>query len=114
MLLCSSLKESDLNLPHQVFICGTHIFPPLLQFWRCASKQNVLVQDQLDGGEDVERVVHHQGLSYIPKVIQTELTRKHYEESTLASRKLEDSLPEKSTRPAVTPDTYSSLESHKL
>ena len=34
----------------------THVLPPLLQFWRCAPEEDVLVQDQLDGGEDVGEV----------------------------------------------------------
>ena len=70
----SSSEESDLTLPHQILICGTHVLPPLLQFWRCAPEEDVLVQDQLDGGEDVEGVVHNQGLSYVPEVIRIELT----------------------------------------
>ena len=56
------------------FVCKTHVLPPLLQFWRCAPEEDVLVQDQLDGGKDVEGVVHHQGLSYVPKIIRIELT----------------------------------------
>ena len=44
--------------------------PSLLQFWRCAPEEDVLVQDQFDGGEDVEGVVHHQGLSYVPEIIR--------------------------------------------
>ena len=45
--------------------------------------------------------MHHQGLSYVPEIIWTELTSRHHDEGTSASRKLEDSLPGKSTRPAV-------------
>ena len=44
-----------------------HVFFPLLQFWRCAPEKNVLVQDQLDNGEDVEGVVHHREHSTIEK-----------------------------------------------
>ena len=46
----------------------------LLQFWRCAPEEDILIQGQFDGGEDVEGVVHYQGLSYIPEIIRTELT----------------------------------------
>ena len=48
--------------------------PSLLQFWRCTPEEDVLVQDQFDGGEDIEGVIHHQGLSYVPKIIRTKLT----------------------------------------
>ena len=65
----------------------------ILQFWKCAPEEDVLVQDQLDGGEDVEGVVHHQGLSYVPEIIRTELTSRHHDESILPSRRLENSLP---------------------
>ena len=51
------------------FVCKTPVLPSLLQFWRCAPEEDVLVQDQFDGGEDVEGVVHHQDLSYVPEVI---------------------------------------------
>ena len=48
--------------------------PPSLLQLRCAPEEDVLVQDQFDGGEDVEGVVHHQGLPYVPEIIRTELT----------------------------------------
>ena len=47
---------------HQVFVCKTHVLPPLLQFWRCASEEDVPAQNQLDGWEDVKEVVHLQGI----------------------------------------------------
>ena len=39
-------------------------------------RKNVLIQDQFDGGEDVEGVVHHHSLSYILEIIKIELTIK--------------------------------------
>ena len=57
--------------------------------------------EMLDGWEDVEGILHRQGLSYVPEIIWTELTSRHHDEGTLALRKLEDSLSGKSTRPAV-------------
>ena len=57
-------------------VCLQNAHLPSAQFWRCAPEKDVLVQDQLDGGEDVKRVVHHQGLFYIPEIIKTELTTK--------------------------------------
>ena len=43
-----------------------HIALPLLQSWRRAPEEDVPAQDQLDGYEDVEGVVHHQGLQSLP------------------------------------------------
>ena len=37
--------------------------------------------------------MHHQGLSYVPEIIWTKLTSMHHDECTLASGKLEKSLP---------------------
>ena len=65
---CLSLTRS-----HQVFISVVHVLPCYFNFGDTLRK-NVLVQDQFDGGEDVERVVHHQGLFYVPEIIKTELT----------------------------------------
>ena len=74
------------------FVYKTHVLPLLLKFWRCAPEEDVLVQDQFDGGVDVEGVVHHQGLSYVPEVIRTELISRHHDEGTLASIQLKNSL----------------------
>ena len=52
---------------------ATHVLPPL-KFCRCAPEKGVPAQNQLDGWEDVEGVVHHQGLSYVPEIIRIELT----------------------------------------
>ena len=68
--------------------------------WKKTSQPKIKV-DMLDGWEDVEGVVHHQGLSYIPEIIIIELTCRHHDERTLVLRKLEDLLPRKSTRPAI-------------
>ena len=54
----SSLEEPDLTLLHQVLICEKSVLPLLLQFCRCAAEKDVPTQDQLDGHEDVEGVVH--------------------------------------------------------
>ena len=66
----SGTSCSSLTRPHQVFYRHCARPPSLLQFWRCAPEEDVLVQDQFDGGEDVEGVVHHQGLSYVPEIIR--------------------------------------------
>ena len=39
--------------------------------------KDVPAQDQLDGWEDIERIVFYQGLFYIPEIIRIELTS-HY------------------------------------
>ena len=59
-----------------------------------------------DSGEDIEGVVYQQGLSYVPEIIQTELISKHHDEGTLASRKLENLLPGRSTKPVVATYRY--------
>ena len=58
MLSRFSSKESNLTFPHQILICGMHVLPLLFQFLRCAPKEDVLVQNQLNGWEDVQEVVH--------------------------------------------------------
>ena len=73
----SSLSPGVTNGPSAPrFVCKRHVLSPLLQFWRCAPEEDVLIQDQFDGKEDVEGVVHHQGLSYVLEIIRTELTTK--------------------------------------
>ena len=46
----------------------------------------------LDGLEDVKGVMHHQGLSYVPEVIRTELISRYHDEGTLASIQLKNLL----------------------
>ena len=97
-----------LNLPplNQVFICGTYILPQLCQFWetfqteladkksykasiggmrlRLAEFQESDKETQkiraegLDRYKDVNRVVHHQGLPFVPEIIRTKLISWHY------------------------------------
>ena len=57
---------------HQVFVYKTHVLPPLLQLWRCAPEEDVLVQDQLDGWEDVEEISNT--CPTFLKIIRIELT----------------------------------------
>ena len=52
---------------------ATHVFPPP-NFHRCALEEDVPVQNQIDGWEDVEGVVHLHGLFYVSEIIKTELT----------------------------------------
>ena len=49
--------------------------------------------------------MHPQGSFYVPKIISTDLTSKHHNEGTLASKKLENSLPENTIKTAVANNT---------
>ena len=69
---------------HQVIVCKTHIIP-LLNLGNAPRKktsQPKIKKEMLDSWEDVKRVVHHQGLFYVPEVIWTELTKRYHEKST--------------------------------
>ena len=85
---------------HQVFICKTHALPRLRQFWnlfqteltnerpylasigsmrlrlqelqKTNSKAQKLRQQEQKGYEKVNGVLHHQGLSFVPKAIRIE------------------------------------------
>ena len=93
---------------HQVLICGNYVLPRLCQFWKrlrgelasegayqasvgsfCLRLPEIYAEDQLarrirdqglkDGWEkDVDRVLHHQRLPYVPEVIRTELLSRHH------------------------------------
>ena len=85
--------------PSALSFLSTNTRPPSAQILETAQEKDVLVQDKLDGGEDVEGVVHYQGLFYVPEIIRLSWL------VILALRKLNDLLPEKNTRPAVATDT---------
>ena len=57
-------------------------------------QKNILAQDRLDGWENIKEIVLYQSQSYIPEIIWTELTSKHYNWGILALKKLDDLLPE--------------------
>ncbi len=93
---------------HQVFICGTHVLPWLCQFWNelcgdLATKgpyqqtsigairwrllelqekdqvaKEVREQGLKDSCEDIDGLLHHQGLSYVFKIIRIELISRHH------------------------------------
>ena len=88
----SSIKTTQKLATHVLF---------LLKFYRCTLEKNVPTQNQLDSWEDVERVVHHQGLSNVTEIIKIELTNYFVIEKT---RQL---VARKNTRPAVA--TYTCL-----
>ena len=53
------VSSTSLSSPSAPSYCLQDARHPSAQFWRCALEEDVLVQDQLDGEEDVEGVVHH-------------------------------------------------------
>ena len=100
--------SAELSPLHQVLICGTYVFPQLRHFWdtfrtkladknpytaniggmrlRLAELQESDEEAQqiraegLDGYEDVDGVLHHQGLPFVPEVIRTELISWHHDD----------------------------------
>ena len=56
---------------HRVFVCKTHVLPPpnSEDALRKKTSQPRIRAEIPDGGEDVEEVVHHQGLPYVPEII---------------------------------------------
>ena len=97
--------SSSLSLLYQVLICGTNALPQLRQFWstfqlKLANKgpyqasigsmrlrlQELQETDSeaqelqsKEGYKDVKEVLHHQGLPFMPKTIQTELISRHHD-----------------------------------
>ena len=101
------MKQQVLSPLHQVFIYETVILPQLHQFWdtiqsKLANKSpytasiggirirlpelqdddkevKMLRSKRLpEGWEDIEQVLHFQGLPYVPKVIRLKLISRHY------------------------------------
>ena len=105
--LASLSFSAPLHL-HQVLICGTYVLPQLRHFWndlwgelafespykvsiggmrlRLQELQEEDEQAQKlraeqpvkDGWEDINSVLHHQGLPYVPEIIRTELISRHH------------------------------------
>ncbi len=94
---------------HQVLICGTVVLPQLCQFWDtirseladkgpytasiCGMRMRLPeLQDDdkeamklrseglSEGWEDIEQVLHYQGLPYVPKVMRSELISRHHDD----------------------------------
>ena len=103
------MASSSSSLPshlHQVLICGTYVLPQLRQFWQGLQKklvqegpyvvegmrlrlQELQAKDKQgrktraehsEGWDDIDGVLHHQGLSYVPEIIQTELISRHHDD----------------------------------
>ena len=92
---------------HQVLICGTYVLPQLQQFWQGLRKELAQEGPYIVGGmrlrlhklqakdkyacklrakqlakdwRDINGVLHHQGLPYVPEIIQTELIGRHHDD----------------------------------
>ena len=98
--------SSNLSPLHQVLICGTHGLPQLRQFWdtfrselanegpykvsigsmrlRLQELQETDSKTQelrtKDGYQDIDGVLHYQGLLFVPEVIRTELISRHHDD----------------------------------
>ena len=97
----------ELLLLHQFLICGTHVLPQLRQFWDTfqaklgdegpyqvsigATRLRLLELQELNDEaqkiraeglknnyEEVDGVLHHQGLPFVPEVIRTKLISQHH------------------------------------
>ena len=95
---------------HQVLICGTYVLPQLRHFWDGLRKelasegpykasiggmrlrlQELQGEDKQarklraeqpvkDGWQDIDGMLHHQGLPYVPEIIRTELISRHHDD----------------------------------
>ena len=100
----SGLSVSSLFLLHHVFICGTYVLPQLRQFWNLfrtklgneklykASIGSIRLRLQAlqeidskaqelrvkEGYQDINGVLHHQGLPFVPKAIWIKLISCHH------------------------------------
>ena len=92
---------------HQVLICGTYVLPRLRRFWnglqeelaqegpyvigdirlrlhklqaedKQARKLRANQQLGQQGWDNINEVLHHQGLPYVPEIIRTELISRHH------------------------------------
>ena len=98
---------ASLSSLHQILICGTHALPQLRRFWNLLrnkltnkgpylasissirlrlqelqetdSKAQKLRQQGGKGYKEVNGVLHHQGLSFVPEAIRIELISRHHD-----------------------------------
>ena len=98
----------DLSPLHQVLICGTHVLPQLRQFWdtfqielanenpykasiggmrlRLSELQESdeearkIRVEGLNGYEEINEVLYHQGLPFVPETIRTEIINRHHDD----------------------------------
>ena len=101
--------SAELSPLHRVLICGTHVLPQLRQFWDTfraelgtegpyqvsigAMRLRLLELQESDDEarkiraeglknnyEEVDGVLHHQGLPFVPETIRTELISRHHDD----------------------------------
>ncbi len=102
-------QQQVLSPLHQVLICGTVVLSQLCRFWDTIRSEladespytasigamrmrlSELQEDDKEamklrseglpeGWEDIEQVLHYQGLPYVPKVIRSELISRHHDD----------------------------------
>ena len=105
----SGITLSEPSPLHRVLICGTHVLPHLRQFWdtfraelgaegpyrvsigamrlRLSELQEsddearkIRAEGLKDDYEEVDGVLHHQGLPFVPEAIRTELISRHHDD----------------------------------
>ena len=106
-LTSASLTSLNFSAPshlYQVFICGTYVLPQLRQFWNSLQKklaqegpyiiggmrlrlrklqaedeqaQKTKAEDS-EGWDNIDGILHYQGLSYVLKIIRTELISRYH------------------------------------
>ena len=105
----SSLSTSVEQLPfHQVLICGTYVLPQLWQFWdnirsklankglykvsigkirlrlaelqKSDKKARKIKAEGLNEYKELNEILYHQGLLFIPKAIRTEIISRHHDD----------------------------------
>ena len=101
--------SAELSPLHRVLICGTHVLPQLRQFWDTFraelgtegpyqvsigamrlrlselqesddEAQKIRAEELKNDCKEVDRVLHHQGLPFVPEAIQTEFISRHYDD----------------------------------
>ncbi len=103
-------KKQQVLFPlYQVLICGTVVLPQLLQFWNTLQSKlaaespyntsirgmrmrlpelynddkevmKLMSEGLPEGWEDIQQVIHYQGLPYVLKIIYSELISRHHDD----------------------------------
>ena len=105
----SGLSTSRLSPFHQILICGTNVLPRLNEFKDTlqaelnregpynasigamrlrlqelqetnSEAQKIRATELQEGWEEVDRVLHHQGLPYVPEIIRSEVISRHHDD----------------------------------
>ncbi len=108
--LSLSGHKTALTSLHQVFICGTHVLSPWYQFWtqlqaelahegpyqkasigglrlrlpelqaKDQEARKIREQGLTEGCEEIEEVLQHQDLPYVPKIVRTKLISRYHDD----------------------------------